>query len=98
MRGLLVSLAIVALVAMLVFVGMVIDLSLQGPFVTNHVERFPGADSVASIGSGIAELGLFVLSGATILELSLAGRRRQWGWCLLLLLLFPLAVVSLYSA
>ena len=98
MKRLLVSLAVVALVAMLVFVGMVIDLSLHGAYVTSTGERFPGANAVASIGSGIAELGLVVLLGATILDLSLAGRHRQWGWFLLILFLFPLAVVSLYSA
>lgn len=98
MRRLLVRLAVVSLVPMLVFVGMVVDLSLNGPYVIKKVERFPGANTVAIIASGIAQLGLLVLLGATLLGLVVARQHRQWGWFLLILMLFPLAVVSLFSA
>src|SRR5262249_21767009 len=69
-----------------------------GAYVTNNVERFPGAELVATLGSGIAILGLLILLGTTILDLMLTRQQRQWGWFLVLLTLLLVAVVSVYSA
>ena len=41
MRRVLTVLAAFALVTMLIFVAMTVDLSLRGAYVTNSVERFP---------------------------------------------------------
>jgi hypothetical protein len=98
MRGLLTGLAALALVMLLVFVGMVTDLSLHGAYVTGDVERFPGAELVATLGSGIAILGLLILLGTTFLDLMLTRQQRQWGWFLVLLTLLPVAMVSVFSA
>jgi hypothetical protein len=97
MRRVLIVLAAFALVTMLIFVAMTVDLSLHGAYVTNSVERFPGAVAVVTIGSAITQIGLLVLLGATILGLALTGQRHQWGWLLLILVLFPVAVASMLS-
>lgn len=98
MRRLRLVLSALALVMMLIFVGMVTDLSLHGAYVTKDVERFSGANTVATVGSAISQLGLFVLLGATYLGLLQARRQRQWDWFAALLVLYPIAVISLFSA
>ncbi|HEX3271553.1 MAG TPA: hypothetical protein VHR15_12965 [Ktedonobacterales bacterium] len=98
MRRLLGILAALALVAMLVFVTMSLDLSLRGAYVTNAVERFPGAGTVAQAGSLVALLGLLALLIATILGAILAIQQRQWGWLLLIVVLFSVAAVSMLAA
>lgn len=98
MRRALIVLATFALATMIIFVAMTIDLSLHGAYVTNSVERFPGAVAVVVIGSAITQIGLLVLLGATILGLALTGQRHQWGWLLLIVVLFPVAVASMLSA
>lgn len=98
MRRLLAILAAVALVTMLIFVGMTVDLALHGAYVTDSVERFPGAETVATVGSAITQIGLLILLWATILGLVLAIRRRHWGWLVAIVVLFPVAVVSMLSA
>jgi len=97
MRRVLTVLAAFALATMLNFVAMTIDLSLHGAYVTDSIERFPGAVAVVVIGSAITQIGLLVLLGATILGLTLSGQRHQWGWLLLILLLFPVAVASMLA-
>jgi Ca2+/Na+ antiporter len=91
-------LATVSLVGMLVYVGMVIDLSLHGAYFTGYVERFPGAAIVAIVGSAISQLGLLVLVAATILGSVHAGQHRQWLWFVLILVLCPVAVAALFVA
>lgn len=64
-------LAAMALVGMLVFVGMTIDLALHGAYVSGGVERFPGAEMVAGVSGAITPLGLLALPLGTVLGLVL---------------------------
>jgi small-conductance mechanosensitive channel len=91
-------LAAMALVGMLVFVGMTIDLALHGAYVSGGVERFPGAEMVAGVSGAIAPLGLLALPLGTVLGLVLTLRGREWVWLVVIFTLFPVAGMSMLAA
>jgi hypothetical protein len=59
---------------------------------TGGVERFPGADNVAVVVTGLAYFGSVLMVAALALTAASARRRRQWGWLIAVLALLPLGL------
>ena len=74
-----------------------IDIALQGPLVTDGIERFPGAMALISILTLALILGVGFTLLAAILSLVQSARNRQWIWFILMLLLVPLTLFAWFS-
>jgi len=92
MKRALVIISGVAVLVALIAVAVGVDISVQGALNTAGVERFPGADGVAAVATGLGMLGIALMVASLTLAAAAAVRRRQWGWLIALLALFPLGL------
>jgi len=94
MKRALVIVSLIALMVAIIEVAVGIDINVQGALNTGGVERFPGADSVAVVVTGLAYFGIVLMVIAVALTAASAIGRRQWGWLITVLALLP---VGLYG-
>jgi hypothetical protein len=90
--------ASLALVGMGAGVWLAVDISQHGALNTNGVERYPGANTVATVVSDISTIGLLLMLVAAILSLVRSARHGQWGWFVVILLLIPVGLYGFLDA
>jgi hypothetical protein len=98
MRRAIIIVASLALVGMGAGVWLAVDISQHGALNSNGVERYPGADTVATVLSAIATMGLLLMLVAAILGLVHSARHGQWGWFLIMLVLIPVGLYGFLDA
>jgi hypothetical protein len=86
--------ASLALLAIGVGAWLAVDISQNGALNTDGVERYPGANTVATVLSAIVIIGILLMLVAVQLSLVHSVRHGQWGWFVVMLVLVP---VSLYG-
>ncbi len=98
MRRVITIVASLALVGMGAGVWLAVDISQHGALNTNGVERYPGANTVATVLSDIATVGLLLMLVAAVLSLIRSARHAQWGWFVVILLLIPVGLYGFFAA
>jgi hypothetical protein len=98
MRRAITIVASLALVGMGAGVWLAVDISQHGALNSNGVERYPGANTVATVLSAIATMGLLLMLVAAVLSLVRSARHGQWGWFLVILLLIPVGLYGFLDA
>jgi hypothetical protein len=89
-----ITVASLALIGIGAGAWLAIDISQNGALNTGGIERYPGANTVATILSAIVMIGILLMLVAVLLSLVHSIRHGQWGWFVVLLVLAP---VSLYG-
>ncbi len=88
--------SIVSILGLVVAMGIAIEVSVHGAFISpDGHERFTGAIVAESANNLAFATGLYGTLTAGVLGLILAARRHQGGWFVAILLALPLGIVGL---
>jgi hypothetical protein len=98
MRRMMIIVASLALVGIGAGAWLAVDISQHGALNTGGVERYPGANTVATVLSAAVIIGLLLMLVGVLLGLLHSVRHGQWGWFVLIVVLIPISLYGVLDA